>query len=125
MSEFVTSLNDRTADDEPANKEPKTLSGYFETFDPNNHVQVAAKIERERKEAERDQARRSQATFLVPADLCNPGQDTLLTSIVSGSSYLCMSGQVADHCFHPRHPSDEKVGHSTFISTRSVIPAVL
>jgi hypothetical protein len=111
MSEFVTSLNDRTADDEPAKKKPKTLSGYFEIFDPNNHVQVAAKIDHS-------------ATCLVPADLCNPGQDTLLTSIVSESSYLCMSVQVADHCFHPRSPSDEKVGHSAFISTRSVIPAV-
>jgi hypothetical protein len=35
-----------------------------------------------------------------------------------------MSGQVADHCIDPRRPSDETVGHSAFISTRSVIPAV-
>jgi hypothetical protein len=33
MSEFVTSLNDRTADDEAAKKKPKPLSGYFELFE--------------------------------------------------------------------------------------------
>jgi hypothetical protein len=100
MSDSEDSLNDWTADDEPAKKKPKNLFGYFDTFDPNDPVQVAAKIERER----------------------NPGQDTLLTSFVSGSSYHCMSGQVADHFFGLRRPSDEKVGHSAFISTRFVIP---
>jgi hypothetical protein len=60
MSDFVASLNDRTDDDEPAKKKPKTLSGYFELFVPNNHVQVSSKIEHERKEAERDQSRRDQ-----------------------------------------------------------------
>jgi hypothetical protein len=33
MSDFLASLNDRTADDEPAKKKPKTLSGYFDLFD--------------------------------------------------------------------------------------------
>jgi hypothetical protein len=45
---------------------------------------------------------------LVPADWCNPVQDTLLTSFVSGSSYHCMSGQVADHCFDFVVPTTRK-----------------
>jgi hypothetical protein len=35
------SLNDQTADDGPAKKKPETLSSYFETFNPNAHVQIA------------------------------------------------------------------------------------
>jgi hypothetical protein len=147
MSDFEDSLNDRTADDEPEKRKPKILPGYFETFNPNDHVQVATNYAmlqcRERLlfniksiagclgKCDASGIVVLQHAWCWSADLCNPGQDTVLARFVSGLSYHCTSGQVADHCFDPRHPSDdkvgrktEKVGHSALFSTRSVIPAV-
>ena len=42
---------DLTGPDEPAKKVPELLTGFFRKYDPRDPAQVAAKVDRERKEA--------------------------------------------------------------------------
>ena len=53
MSDSNNSNNpvDLTGPDEPAKKLPKLLTGFFRKYDPTDPAQVAAKVDRERKEA--------------------------------------------------------------------------
>ena len=55
MSDSNKSNNpvDLTGPDEPAKKLPKLLTGFFIKYVPTDPAQVAAKVDRERKETER------------------------------------------------------------------------
>ena len=63
MSDSNNSNNpvDLTGPDEPAKKLPKLLTGFFRKYDPTDPAQVAAKVDRERKETERLRIRREEA----------------------------------------------------------------
>ena len=63
MSDSNNSNNlvDLTGPDEPAKKLPKLLTGLFRKYDPTDPAQVAAKVDRERKETERLRIRREEA----------------------------------------------------------------
>ena len=55
MNDSINSNNpvDLTGPDEPAEKVPKVLTRFFRKYDPSDPAQVAAKVDRERKEAAR------------------------------------------------------------------------
>ena len=63
MSDSSNSNNpvDLTGPDEPAKKLPKRLTGFFRKYDPTDPAQLAAKVDRERKETERLRIRREEA----------------------------------------------------------------